>query len=313
MSSDPHGLLVLDKPVGLTSRDAVDRALRWFPRKTRVGHTGTLDPLASGVLVLCVGHATRLTEYVQDMGKTYLADLTFGARSATDDAEGPITPVVVRRPPDRDAVDTALRAFNGPIEQVPPAFSAAKVTGRRAYDLARRGAVVELAPRTVRIDGIDVVAFEYPGLRLEVRCGKGTYVRSLARDLGERLGCGAHLAGLRRTRVGPFTPDDAVPLDATADAARARLLPPAAAVAELPRLTLSDEGVTRLRHGQSVEVPSDMSCATGGSPVSAVDARASRPWHPEDVAVFDANGGLVAIATTADDGRTLRPAKVFPA
>src|SRR5215218_2851821 len=160
---DPlHGLLVLDKPVGLTSRDAVDRALRWFPRKTRVGHTGTLDPLASGVLVLCVGHATRLTEYVQDMGKTYIADVTLGARSATDDAEGPITAVTVARPPDRPTIDAAIPAFVGHVRQVPPAYSAAKVTGRRAYDLARRGFAVELGSRTVRIDGIDLVAFEYP-------------------------------------------------------------------------------------------------------------------------------------------------------
>src|SRR5436305_7135427 len=132
-----HGLLVLDKPVGLTSRDAVDRALRWFPRKTRVGHTGTLDPLASGVLVLCIGHATRLTEYVQDMGKTYVADVTLGARSATDDAEGPITPAAVERPLGRAELDAVLPEFVGEVRQVPPAFSAAKVTGRRAYDLAR--------------------------------------------------------------------------------------------------------------------------------------------------------------------------------
>src|SRR4051794_35563280 len=181
----PHGLLVLDKPVGITSRDAVDRALGWFPPKTRVGHTGTLDPLASGVLVLCVGRATRLTEYVQAMGKTYVADVMLGGRSATDDAEGPITLVAVHRIPDRAAVEEALSHFVGRIEQVPPAYSAAKVGGRRAYDLARRGADVALAPRTVRVDAIDVRAFDYPRLTLEVRCGKGTYVRSLARDLGE--------------------------------------------------------------------------------------------------------------------------------
>src|SRR4051794_6672648 len=117
-SPEAHGLLVLDKPVGLTSRDAVDRAVRWFPRKTRVGHTGTLDPLASGVLVLCVGHATRLTEYVQDMGKTYVADVVLGGRSATDDAEGPVTAVPVTTPPDRAAIERALPGFVGRIDQV---------------------------------------------------------------------------------------------------------------------------------------------------------------------------------------------------
>src|SRR5438270_8450848 len=178
-SSDWHGLLVLDKPLGETSRAAVDRAQRWFPRGTRLGHTGTLDPLATGVLVLCVGHATRLTEYVQAMGKTYVTDVTLGARSATDDAEGPVTPVPDARPPDRPAVEAAVAGFVGSIEQVPPAFSAAKVTGRRAYDLARQGAAVNLTARTVRIDGIDILEYAYPTLRLEVRCGKGTYIRSV--------------------------------------------------------------------------------------------------------------------------------------
>src|SRR5207247_1839966 len=158
---------------------------------------------ATGVLVLCIGHATRLTEYVQDMGKTYVADVTLGARSATDDAEGPITPAAVERPPGRAELDAVLPEFVGEVRQVPPAFSAAKVTGRRAYDLARRGQAPDLAARTVHIDGIDVFEFAYPNLKLEVDCGKGTYIRSLARDLGERLGCGAYLASLRRTRIGP--------------------------------------------------------------------------------------------------------------
>jgi tRNA pseudouridine55 synthase len=296
-----HGLLVLDKPVGLTSRDAVDRALRWFPRKTRIGHTGTLDPLASGVLVLCVGHATRLTEYVQDMAKTYVADVMLGARSATDDAEGPITPVVVAHPPDRATMEARLSEYVGMIEQVPPAFSAAKVTGRRAYDLARRGDAVTLAPRTVRIDRIDVLDFDYPRLRLEVRCGKGTYIRSLARDLGDRLGCGGYLGGLRRTRVGPFTPEDAVDLDADADIARSRLLPPLAAVGYWPRVTLSSLPAARLRSGQQVSLDDAV------PPLPA-------PLHRDgEAAVVDQTGALLAMAFIDEARRTLRPAKVFPA
>src|SRR5205085_1672899 len=148
------------------------------------------------------------------------------------------------RPPDRAAVDAALRSFVGEIGQTPPAYSAAKIAGRRAYALARRGAEFELAPRIVHIDAIDLLDFDYPHLRIEVRCGKGTYIRSLARDFGERLGCGAYLSGLRRTRVGRFTADDAVPLEADAETARGRLLPLAAAVAELPRVTPS-EALTR--------------------------------------------------------------------
>jgi tRNA pseudouridine55 synthase len=294
MSASPvNGLLVLDKPVGPTSRMAVDRALAWFPRKTRIGHTGTLDPLASGVLVLCIGNATRLAQYVQDMDKSYIADVIFGARSGTDDAEGPIEPAQVAVLPDGNAVAKALATFVGRIEQVPPAFSAAKVTGRRAYELARRGTVVELAPRNVRIDDIRLLEFECPRARIEVQCGKGTYIRSLARDLGERLGCGAYLASLRRTRVGPFTPENAVPSDADAETAFRLLLPPTVAVAGLPRITLPLDEIYRLRRGQAVPSPTAL-------PVSG------------DVAVFDPQNALAAIAVAAASGQILRPTKVFP-
>ncbi len=170
----PSGLLVVDKPGGITSRAVVDRAQGWFPRGTRIGHTGTLDPLATGVLVLCVGQATRLTEYVQRMEKVYRAGVRLGARSDTDDADGNVTSVPVTSPPDRDAVTRALQAFLGPIEQVPPAFSAAKDAGRRAYSLARRGQDVNLAPRIVQIYEINLISFDYPTLDLEIRCGKGT-------------------------------------------------------------------------------------------------------------------------------------------
>jgi tRNA pseudouridine55 synthase len=288
-----HGVIVLDKPVGITSRGAVDRALRWFPAKTKIGHTGTLDPLASGVLVLCVGHTTRLTEYVQDMAKTYVAELILGARSLTDDAEGPISPSAVERLPDRTEVETALSSFLGSIEQVPPGFSAAKVAGRRAYALARRGMAVELTPRTVRIDRIDMSEFAYPHLRIEVQCGKGTYIRSLARDVGEYLGCGAYVGGLRRIRVGPFSPEAAVPLDVDAETAYARLLPPAAAVAGLARVTLSTETIARIRMGQSAAVADP-------SPDGA------------EVAAFNHSGELVAIARAVEFGSALQPLKVFP-
>src|SRR6266849_314652 len=204
--SDPafNGLLVVDKPSGMTSRDVVDRAARWFPRRTRLGHTGTLDPLATGILVLCVGAATRLTEYVQRMAKTYHAGLLLGVRSDTDDADGTVLPVVVDVPPSGTQVAEALRSFIGTIDQIPPADSAAKLTGRRAYALARRGEEVVLQPRAVQIHRIDIQQYEYPRLRLEVHCGNGTYIRSLARDLGIVLGCGAMIETLRRTQVGPF-------------------------------------------------------------------------------------------------------------
>jgi tRNA pseudouridine55 synthase len=292
-ATSPDGLLVLDKPGGLTSRAALDRALRWFPRGSRMGHTGTLDPLATGVLVLCLGAATRLAEYVQRMGKTYRTGLLLGARSDTDDADGTITPVAGATAPGEAALRECLAGFVGTVAQVPPAYSAAKVTGRRAYDLARRGEDVALTPRLVQIYGIDLLRYAWPHLELEVRCGKGTYVRALARDLGERLGCGALVATLRRTRVGPFTAEEAVSLETAPDEARARLLPAGLAVAELPRVTLPQSQVRRLRQGQAAALPPD--CDAEG----------------EEVAVFNEAGALAALAAPDRARRLLRPLKVL--
>ncbi len=252
MRTSFDGLLVVDKPGGITSRDAVDRAQRWFPRGVKVGHTGTLDPLATGVLVLCLGAATRLTEYVQRMAKTYRTTIRLGAVSNTDDADGVVTPHQVEIAPTRAEIDNCVSAFLGEIDQVPPAYSAAKVTGQRAYALARAGAEVHLVSRRVRIDGIDVLHFQYPTLELEVRCGKGTYIRSLARDIGEHLGCGGYVEVLRRTCVGPFRAEDGLNLDSDSETAQSKLLPMSAALADLPRLTLMASGVSRLRRGAAV-------------------------------------------------------------
>jgi tRNA pseudouridine55 synthase len=287
-----HGLLVLDKPAGITSRDAVNRAQGWFPRGTRLGHTGTLDPLATGVLVLCAGNATRLAEYVQRMPKTYRAGIVLGARSDTDDADGTITAAPAVTPPTPAQVGEWLDTFLGTIDQVPPAFSAAKMTGRRAYDLARRGQKVSLSPRQVTVHAIDVLRYDFPLLELQVRCGKGTYIRSLARDLGERLGCGGYIQGLRRTRVGDFDAAGAVPLDADTLTARRSLLPLAWAVAELPRLGLTAAEVARVRQGQALaldwlDVPAD------------------------EIALFDERGELIAVGTVDRLHRCIRPGKVL--
>jgi tRNA pseudouridine55 synthase len=286
------GLLVLDKPGGITSRAAVDRALRWFPRGTRIGHTGTLDPLATGVLVLCLGRATRLTEYVQRMGKVYRAGVRLGARSDTDDADGTVTPVGGAVAPGGDALARCLAAFVGTVEQVPPAHSAAKVGGRRAYDLARGGEDVALRPRPVQIYQIDVRAYNWPDLDLEIHCGKGTYIRSLARDLGERLGCGGYVQTLRRTRVGPFTAEMGLSLEAEPAAARDRLLPVEMAVAELPRLDLAAASVRRLCQGQAVPLPGEVA--------------------GDEAAVFAADTGrLAAVAGIDRVHRLLKPQKVL--
>jgi tRNA pseudouridine55 synthase len=291
-----EGLLVLDKPAGATSRTVVDRVLRWFPRRTRIGHTGTLDPLATGVLVLCLGNATRLAEYVQLMSKTYLTRVLLGACSDTDDADGVITPVAGAVAPDAARMAACAAEFIGEIQQVPPAYSAAKVAGRRAYDLARSGEEVALRPRPVRIYRIDVLDYAYPHLELEVHCGKGTYVRSLARDLGERLGCGALVQTLRRTHVGPFTVEGALTLDADAETARGRVLPMEMAVADLPRLVLPERDVKRLCQGQTVAVP-----ASGGTPILPTGERA----------IFDTEGRLAAVAVFDPRRQLLQPAKVL--
>jgi len=283
------GFLIIDKPLGMTSRAAVDHAARWFPRGTRLGHTGTLDPLATGVLVIAVGAGTRLVDYVQRMEKTYETGIRLGARSDTDDAEGTITPATGGAPPTRQAVESVLPEFIGNISQAPPVFSAAKVAGRRAYVLARRGADVDLAPRMVQIHDIRLARYEYPDLELEVHCGKGTYIRSLARDLGERLGCGGYVVSLRRTRIGPFKADAALPLEADGAAAREALSDLSWALADLPRVEVASADAERFAHGQAL--PWSGAPATG------------------EVAVFDVQQKLVGAGRI--DNQELRPVKVF--
>jgi tRNA pseudouridine55 synthase len=292
--TDVDGLIVLDKPTGMTSRAVVDRVQRWFPKRTKIGHAGTLDPLATGVLVLCLGGATRLIEYIQRMNKVYRTTILLGARSDSDDADGVITPVAGAVAPDPATVSECVAAFVGELAQVPPAYSAAKVAGQRAYDLARRGEEVALMPHSVQIYAIEIRHYAYPHLELEVCCGKGTYIRSLARDIGERLGCGALVQQLRRTRIGPFTTDGALRLDADVETGRAHLLPSEMAVAELPRLVLPDNERKRLEQGQAVAVP------TQGM------------TNRTEVAVFSVAGKLSAVAVFDPQRQMLQPVKVLP-
>jgi tRNA pseudouridine55 synthase len=291
MSENLDGLLVIDKPGGITSRAAVDRAQGWFPRGTRIGHTGTLDPLATGVLVLCIGMATRLTEYVQRMPKLYRAGILLGAVSATDDADGTITSTPDAVAPPRETIEQQLSAFVGKIAQVPPGYSAAKVKGRRAYQLARKGQEVSLEPRLVTIDRIEILNYAYPRLDILVRCGKGTYIRSLARDLGKQLGCGGYIASLRRLEIGAFTEKDALPLQAAAAEARQRLIPCLAALKDLTPITLSNEDANRLLHGQRIAAPTCPAESSG------------------ELTVLDVAGRLLAIAKIVDG--LLIPTKVL--
>lgn len=250
-----NGLLVIDKPGGMTSRDAVNRVQRWFPRGAKVGHTGTLDPLATGVLVVCVGAATRLADYVQAMGKSYASRFRLGATSTSDDADGEVSDLSGVGPPPRERIEAALRAFAGVVEQVPPAVSALKVGGRRAHDLARQGKGVALSPRPVRIDAIRVTHYDWPFLDVEVDCGKGTYIRSIARDLGAALGCGGLVQTLRRTRVGPFTAEQGVGVDEPPADLGAVLRPMAEALTGMPTDSLGEDDARRFRQGQAIPRP----------------------------------------------------------
>ena len=209
-----NGVIVPDKPAGLTSARAVDAVKRLLPRGTKVGHAGTLDPFATGVLVVLVGGATKLCETMMDRPKAYEATVKLGATTATDDLESPETVTPGAMPVERASVEAALAHFRGTVMQRPPDYSAIKVAGRRAYDLARRGKETALGERPVNIYRVELLAYEWPALDLLIECGRGTYVRSIARDLGERLRVGGYLTRLRRTRVGEFTEAGAVKLDA---------------------------------------------------------------------------------------------------
>src|ERR1019366_4637260 len=213
--------------------------------------------LATGVLVLCLGRTTRLTEYVQLMDKVYTSVFRLGATSNTDDAEGPVHETAGATDPGIEEGTVALSRFVGTIEQVPPAFSAAHVGGRRAHELARAGKEVVLTPRSIRIDSIDLRRYAYPEIEVEVRCGKGTYIRSLARDLGTALGCGAYVQALRRESVGPFAADKAVSLDTDPVIARLNLLPAGLALGDLPRIVFGERRIARFCAGQMLDIPED--------------------------------------------------------
>ncbi len=246
------GWINLDKPVGVTSTQAVARLKRLYNAK-KVGHAGTLDPLASGVLPVAFGEATKAVPVAQDGVKAYRFTVKWGEETDTDDAEGAVVARSPRRP-SREEIERATPRFVGLISQTPPTFSAIKVAGERAYDLARDGEAFELAPRAVVIRRLTLVDAAADDARFEAECGKGAYVRALARDLGRALDCRGHVVALRRTRVGPFAADGATALEALerADDPRAALLPVEAGLAELPRLAVDRSGAAALRCGRKL-------------------------------------------------------------
>jgi tRNA pseudouridine55 synthase len=286
------GVLILNKPIGLTSRAALDRVARPI-RPVKAGHAGTLDPLASGVLVVLVGKATRLIEHVQRMPKVYRTIIRLGARSDTLDADGSVIETPDPHIPDLDAIHAAILPQIGEISQIPPQYSALKVGGKRAYDLARAGQEVALAARPVTIDRIEILRYEWPSLELEVTCGSGTYIRSIARDIGESVGCGGLIEVLTRTRIGPFTLEDAIdPMTLTAGLIVSNLGSPLLAIGDLPRVNISDTDLVRILRGQSISI--DEPLAPSG-----------------EIALIGPDGNLVALARFTE-GR-IAPEKVFHA
>lgn len=289
------GVLNVDKPPGLTSHDVVV-AVRKMARQRKVGHAGTLDPLATGVLLVCLGQATRISEYLMRTTKTYRATVRLGVSTTTHDADGEVTaeaPVSVSL----EDVERALGRLVGHIQQVPPRYSAVKRDGKRLYELARQGIAVDAPPREVRIDELTVADWAPPVFQLDVRCGPGTYVRAVARDLGMALGCGAHLEALRRLSSGSFVASDAVSLPEleaafSAEASDPFLYPMDAALGHLGAVQFSQEEARRLAMGQSVVAA-----------VDAADETLVRAYAPGDQ--------FVALAYWDERAGAWRPRKVF--
>lgn len=284
-----HGVLPVDKPPGPTSHDVVASARRALGVR-RIGHTGTLDPFASGLLLLCVGAATRIAEYLSGLDKRYEATAVLGIATDTEDREGAVVSTSEGwRHVGREAVEAALAPLRGEILQVPPRYSAKKVGGVSAHRRARRGEAVVLEPRTVVVHELELTGFEPPEVRLSVLCSSGTYVRSLARDLGDALGVGAHLTGLRRTAIGPHGVAGALPVDALVDPARVRsaMMRPLEALSHLPRVAVTEEGALDLRHGRPAPVAAEPDVgpvlATSDATLIAVGEVREGRFHPRKV------------------------------
>lgn len=285
------GILNLNKPSGITSRDAVDRVVRLVGKKVKVGHAGTLDPLASGVLVVCLGPATRLIDKVQEMPKRYRGTFLLGRTSDTEDIEGIVTELPAAPIPLRAAIEDAAASMLGTIQQRPPAYSALKVAGRRAYKLARRGEQPELKPRPVTIHSLDVIDYEYPRLTLDIRCGSGTYVRSLGRDLAERLGSGAVMSELTRTEIGDFHLANACELDDLSAATLPGLMQsPLSAVPSLPVIELTGDLIQRITNGRTLSLTPE--------------------GEADELAAVDEEGRLVALLVRRGDD-LYGPERVF--
>ncbi|HLX40907.1 MAG TPA: tRNA pseudouridine(55) synthase TruB [Ktedonobacteraceae bacterium] len=289
------GILNINKPTGMTSHDVVAKVRKLLKQK-RVGHAGTLDPAASGVLPICVGQGTRVAEYLSESGKAYAADILFGVVTDTYDAEGAIVRTADTENLTLEQIQEALSGFLGPQMQMPPLYSAIKLQGQPAYKRMRAGEPITLEPRPVVITQLDILTWQPPKLTLTIECSKGTYIRSLAYDLGEHLGCGASLVGLIRTRSGPFTLSQSITLDQLAESVENSkveqyLHSSDSVLQQYPALMLDDVTTERVLHGNAF--PFDI----------ATEAELAR--------VYDANGRFMAIAEWDVEREMWQPMKVF--
>lgn len=294
--SNLHGILLVDKPQGWTSHDVVAKT-RGLTHQRKIGHTGTLDPMATGLLVLCLGDATRLVEYMTTHDKRYTGIVTLGARTDTDDTEGAIiaehpVPLITA-----EILHELTLRFTGDLLQQPPAFSAVKVEGKRAYAVARAGGALALKARPIKVHALRLEFADEHRLLIDVHCGPGTYIRSLARDIGEALGCGAHLSALRRTHAGGFSVDAAWSLEeiavaSTGDAIPGLLWQPDEGITDLPAAIVGKAKADLLAHG------------------SAVETFSLRSIPGDEIRIYSATGSFLGIGRFSADGQ-LRPLKVL--
>ena len=290
----PCGILNINKPAGLTSRQVVNKIQR-LAKPAKVGHAGTLDPLATGVLAVCVGQATRLVPYIQQYHKQYVAQFLLGKRSDTDDNTGEVVDVPFIKKIERSDIEQLLPQFRGKIEQVPPQFSAIHINGKRAYELARQGNEVNIPAREVEIYELELTEFDFPKMTLEMKCGSGTYVRSVGRDLGNLLNCGAVMTDLVRTEIGSYHISSSVTLEEIeAGEWQDFLQPPESAVAALPSYHLSDEDCKNVVHGKRIT-------PVGGD---AFEPQAT-------IALFTQQGQLAGLAEYKSTENQLAPRIVF--
>ena len=306
------GLLTIDKPEGMTSRQTVTRVRNLlrkagYGRQIKVGHCGTLDPLATGLVVICIGRSTRLVQIIQELPKTYTGTFQLGRITSTDDCTGEILSETVVDPEfvTSDRLTDLLPEFIGNIEQVPPKFSAVHVDGQRAYKLARKGRDVELAPRPVQIHRLELTEFKLPEFTLEIECGSGTYVRSLGRDMGERLGCGATMNILTRSSIGEFTLDNATTPDRlNPENIKSLIQPPITAVSHLPSFQINEQQKQRVYDGRPITtgIISDFTANSSSAEESL-----------QRLVLTDSNAQLAAVSSYNPIDGTAKPDLVFHA